>query len=144
MRVCDLAEKPREKALLQGVQSLNDAELLTLFIESGSKNASAFDLACRILSLCNGVSHLCDLSLSQLTALSGIKQAKAIRLLAAVELARRIRFSKDEDVHTIQSAKDVYYYLEKLVRFEKQEHFIALYLDAKHRVIHHKIILPAV
>lgn len=137
MKVKELAEKPREKALLQGVAALNDAELLTLLIESGTKKASAFELAHEVLSKCGGIAHLPSLSLANLTALPGIKEARAIRILAAVELAKRIFLSEEEEVHTIKTAKDIYHYLYHQLRFEKQEHFVALYLDVKLRVIHH-------
>lgn len=140
MKVKALAEKPREKALLEGISALNDAELLTLLIESGSKKASAFDLAHQVLALCQGIARLPSLSFSQLTSLPGIKEARAIRLLAAIELAKRVNFANEEEVEIIKTARDVYHYLEKIMRFEKQEHFVALYLDVKHRVIHYKTI----
>lgn len=140
MKIKELAEKPREKAILNGVSSLSDAEVLSILIESGSRQASAFDLAMQILNLSNGMKQLGSISMADLTSLPGIKQARAIRILAAIELARRIAFHNQEEIHTIGNAKDVYTYLENMLRFETQEKFVALYLDSKHQIIHQKIL----
>lgn len=140
MRISELAEKPREKALLNGLESLSDTELLALLIESGSKNKSAFDLAMEILSQCQGITHLNDLSLAELMSFPGIKQAKALRLLGALEIARRISFASPPSPETIHSAKDIYYRLEKKMVYEQQEHFFAVYLDVKGHIIREKLL----
>ncbi len=140
MKVKDLAERPREKALLQGVQTLNDAELLMLLIESGTRKFSAFDLAHQLLSQCGGITYLTKLSFADLISFPGIKEARAIRILAAIELAKRISLDEQQEVHTITSAKDAYHYLYHHLQFEKQEHFVALYLDTKHHIIHYQYI----
>lgn len=140
MRIKELAEKPREKALLAGIESLTDTELLSLLIESGTPKQSAFELAMHILSEYGGIAHLKELSLSYLIKINGIKKAKAIRLLAAIELAKRVRYSEAEPIHTIRHAKDIYLLLEGNLQFEKQEHFVALYCDTKHQVIRQKTL----
>lgn len=139
MKIQEMGQKPREKALLNGLESLSDAELLTLIIESGSKQYSAFDLSLQILAMCGSMQRLYELSLSQLTQLPGIKKAKAIRILGCIEIAKRMRM--DSDVTTlIKGAKDVFLYLESRLTHEKQEHFMAIYLDTKHHVIREKML----
>jgi len=140
MKIKELAEKPREKALMNGVSSLTDTELLSLLIESGTRQASAFELAMSILSNCQGISHLSELSLAALTSYPGIKEARALRILAAIELAKRVSFSKEKKLHKVESASDVCQYLAKSFQFEKQEHFVALYLDIKHQLLRQKTI----
>lgn len=139
MKIEQMAEKPREKALMNGLSSLSDTELLALIIESGTKQHSAFDLAMHILSMCGSMQRLPELSLAQLTSLSGIKKAKALRILASIEIAKRMQL--EGEVSTcIGSAKDIFLYLENRLMHEKQEHFIAMYLDAKHHIIREKVL----
>lgn len=139
MKIEEMAEKPREKAMLCGLDQLSDTELLALIIESGTKNCSAFELSMKILSMCHSIRGLNELSFSELTSLPGIKKAKALRLLACVELARRMQ-SGTKKTTLISHSKDVFLYFENRYLNEKQEHFIALYLDTKHHVIREKII----
>jgi len=139
VKIEEMAEKPREKALLAGVESLTDTELLSLIIESGTRKASAFDLAMQILAMSGSIHRLPYLSFAQLTSLSGIKKAKAIRLLACIELSKRIRNHQDK-LTKITNAKDIYQYFECRLIYEKQEHFIAVYLDSKHCIIREKML----
>lgn len=139
MKIEQMAEKPREKALKNGLESLSDTELLALIIESGSKQYSAFDLAMQILSMCGSMQRLPELSLAQLTSLSGIKKVKALRILAGIEMAKRMQL-EGEVTTCIKGAKDVFHYLENRLIYEKQEHFIAIYLDAKHHIIREKVL----
>lgn len=139
MKIAEMAEKPREKAMLSGFESLSDAELLALIIESGTKQNSAFDLALKILSECGSIQQIHQLSFAQLTSLSGIKKAKAMRLLGCIEIAKRMRMIAGEN-DIIKTAKDVFLYLENRLMHEKQERFIALYLDTKHHIIREKTL----
>lgn len=139
MKIEEMAEKPREKALMNGFDKLSDTELLALIIESGTRNNSAFELAMKILSMCGSLQQLPHVLFSELTSLPGIKNARALRILACVELAKRMK-SLDVKTTYIGHSKDVFYYLENRMMYEKQENFIALYLDAKHHIIREKIL----
>ena len=92
MKIEQLAEKPREKALRKGFSELSDTELLALVIESGTKNCSAFDLSMKVLSMVGNINQLPQLSLSelknnrsrykkQIDSLSTIDRKKIITLL---------------------------------------------------------------
>lgn len=139
MKIEEMAEKPREKALMNGFDKLSDTELLALIIESGTRNNSAFELAMKILSMCGSLQQLPHVLFSELTSLPGIKNARALRILACVELAKRMK-SLDVKTTYIGHSKDVFYYLENRMMYEKQENFIALYLDAKHHIIRERIL----
>lgn len=139
MKIEQLAEKPREKALRKGFSELSDTELLALVIESGTKNCSAFDLSMKVLSMVGNINQLPQLSLSELKSLPGIKNAKALRILGCIELSKRLQSTTLDQV-VISSNKDVYdFYASQLIH-EKQEHFRAMYLDSKHRVIREKML----
>ena len=97
MKVKDLAERPREKALLQGVQTLNDAELLMLLIESGTRKLSAFDLAHQLLSQCGGITYLTKLSFADLISPDANRQA-ASRCCSGVKREIFRAFSRDTSI----------------------------------------------
>ena len=86
-----LCERPREKMLSAGAQSLSTAELLGVLLRTGTKAENAVDLGRRLLSQSGGnLLTLSSLSLSEICAVNGIKKAKAATLLAAFELGRRL------------------------------------------------------
>ena len=85
-------DKPREKLMLKGKSVLSDAELLAILIGSGSRNESAVGLCQRILkSVDNNLNALGKLSITQLSNFKGIGEAKAISIIAAMEIGRRRR-----------------------------------------------------
>ncbi len=81
---------PREKALRLGLHSLSNAELLCLLIGSGFHETSVLDLSNQLLKKCNGLLGIVDISSTELMEFKGIKKAKALNILAAVELHKRL------------------------------------------------------
>jgi DNA repair protein RadC len=135
--VC-VSQRPRERLLENGVALLSDAELLALLLEQGSKNESVIDLSLRLISS-YGLSSLNSLSIKELTSLKGIGVAKACKVLAAFELSKRVNSGKIVG-KKIESASDVFdYYKDKLGDLKK-EHFYALLLDSKNRIIKEELI----
>ena len=106
-------DRPREKLLLKGKSALSDAELIAILIGSGSASETAVDLSKRILkSLNNQLSELGKLSVKDLTKFKGIGEAKAISIIAALELGRRRKDSEPDKrikITSSQSAFDVLY-----------------------------------
>ena len=106
-------DRPREKLLLKGKAALSDAELIAILIGSGSTSETAVDLSKRILqSLNNQLSELGKLSVKDLTKFKGIGEAKAISIIAALELGRRRKDSEPDKrvkITSSQSAFDVIY-----------------------------------
>jgi DNA repair protein RadC len=111
LRIKDLAieDRPREKLLLKGVTSLSDAELLAILIRSGTQKETAVQISQRILSsISNNLSELGKLSVEELMAFSGIGEAKAVTITAAMELARRKSASQPVDKESILCSRDAY------------------------------------
>jgi DNA repair protein RadC len=130
-------DQPREKLLLKGKQILSDAELIAILISSGNRDESAVELSKRILASVNhNLNALGKLSISQLTIFKGIGEAKAISIVAALELGRRRR---EEDVvvlERITCSKDVFKIMQPIIGELPHEEFWVLYLNNANKVIH--------
>ena len=101
-------DKPREKLMLKGRTALSDAELVAILIGSGSRNESAVSLSKRILaSVDANLNALGKLSLKQLMEFKGIGEAKAITIIAALELGRRRRAEDTLELQKITSVLDI-------------------------------------
>ncbi|MFT5020485.1 MAG: DNA repair protein RadC [Polaribacter sp.] len=129
-------DRPREKLLLKGRAALSDAELIAILIGSGSADETAVGLSKRILySLDNRLSQLAKLSVKDLTQFKGIGEAKAISIIAALELGRRRKdteTSKRIKITGSQSAFDVVYpHLGDL----NHEEFWVIFLNRANEVI---------
>ncbi len=129
------AERPRERLLESGPQALSNAELLAIILRTGTYSESAVHLAGRILSECEGLRHLVNVSIDQLLTIKGIGEAKAVQIQACVELGRRLaRISNHSDTVTIRSPEDAAVYMMDEMRYLQQEHFICLFLNTKNQV----------
>lgn len=139
LNIKDLAEedRPREKMLLKGVNSLSDAELLGILIASGNKDETAVELAQRILhSVSNNLNTLGKLTIKDLVKnFKGIGEAKAITIIAALELGRRRKLSEVEIQPQITSSEDVYQILHPVLADLKHEEVWVLLLNRANRVI---------
>jgi DNA repair protein RadC len=99
-------DKPREKLLLKGNTALSDAELLAILIGSGSRDESAVDLSKRILAAQqNNLNQLARLSISDLKKFKGIGEAKAITIMAALELGRRRRLEEALEIPKVTDSQ---------------------------------------
>ena len=132
MKTLPESERPYEKFLSQGMDSLSDAELLAIIIKSGTKEESSLDIARRLLQgNHNNLLNLYDLSYRDLMKFSGIGQVKAIQLKAVAELSKRI--AKTNSGYTLQMDTPAFianYYMEQL-RHEKEELLICAFFDSK-------------
>jgi len=130
-------DRPREKMLRKGTQSLSDAELLAILIAIGSKNETAVELARRILNECHD--NLNELALLTITDLckrfKGIGEAKAITIMAALELGKRRKMSDVLERKKITSSKDLFELFEpQLVDLPHEEFWLGL-LNGANKVI---------
>ncbi|MEX0813065.1 MAG: DNA repair protein RadC [Chitinophagales bacterium] len=131
------ADRPREKLLLKGKRSLSDAELMAILIGSGNAEDSAIGLCQKILKSCNNDLHeLAGLSVKDLMKFKGIGEAKAISIVAALELGLRRQGSDIAKKPLIKAAADVYQYMSPLLTGLKHEEFWVLYLNRGNKVIH--------
>lgn len=123
------ADRPREKLVEQGRRALTDAELLAILIGSGSREESAVELCRRILhDKGNDLHALSRLSVTELCRYKGIGEAKAISIVAALELGRRRKGRKDEERSVLNSSARVYEYMEHIYNDLPYEEFWVLFL----------------
>jgi DNA repair protein RadC len=130
-------DRPREKLLLKGKQILTDAELIAILIGSGNRDESAVELSKRILaSVDHQLNALGKVSVSQLTTFKGIGEAKAIGIVAALELGRRRREEATVQLARITSSKDIFEIMQPIVGELPHEEFWVLYLNNANKVIY--------
>ena len=133
-----IEENPREKAIVNGIESLSNVELLALVLRTGNKDESVVQLAQRLLKEIGGISQLSHICYADLIALKGIKKAKAIELLSVIEMSKRLK--QKESHESLLSPRDIYDYVKNEMMMLKQEHFVVLCLDIRNRVIKKKTI----
>ncbi len=130
-------DQPREKLLYKGKSALSDAELVAILIGSGSRNESAVDLCKRILQQNNNQLHqLQKQSIQQLMQFKGIGEAKAITIVAALELAKRLQLSETKELTKIGSSADVCKLMQPIIGDLPHEEFWVLLLNNSNKVIY--------
>ena len=129
-------DQPREKLRDKGKATLSDAELLAILIGSGTKNESAVELCKRILaSVDNNLNALGKLSMKQLMEFKGIGEAKAITIIAALELGRRRRSEEALELKKISSSLSVFELMQPIIGELPHEEFWIIYLNNSNKVI---------
>ena len=123
-------DQPREKMIDKGKASLSNAELLAILLRIGKEGMSAVDVARALLdSVGNDLIKLSNLSISDLTQHDGIGEAKAIAIMAALELGKRRRAAEASVVDEVKDSKDAYERFIPKIDDMSQEHFLVLYLN---------------
>jgi DNA repair protein RadC len=136
MRITDLLpeERPRERLLAKGADSLTDAELVAILLRSGIHGKSAVDLARELLTQYGGVTHLLEAG-AELETIKGLGPAKRAQFAAAIELARRALKEELRRNTSLTSPGAVRDYLRLALAGRKEEVFLCIWLDAQHRAI---------
>ncbi len=124
-------ERPRERLLRLGPQALSDAELLAIVIRAGTRDKTALDLARSILADVRTLRGLAARNARELMRMKGVGNAKAVELLAVIEIGRRIEALEDAARPVIHSPADVARHMIPLLRDRSTEVFYLLPLDAK-------------
>lgn len=130
-------DRPREKMLKKGTIALSDAELLAILIGSGSKDESAVELAKRVMAACqHNINELARLTIPELCRqFKGIGEAKAITIVAALELGKRRKTKETLEKKKIGSSIDLFHLFEaNMIDLNHEEFWIAL-LDGANKVI---------
>ena len=131
-----LDDRPREKLIDKGRDSLSDAELLAILLGSGNREETAVDLSKRILqNVNNNLNELSKLSLEQLMQFKGIGEAKAVNIVAGLELGKRRQFEKVGEKSLIKSSQDVYEIMQSQLSDLSHEEFWVLYLNNSNKVL---------
>lgn len=134
-------DRPREKLLSKGKEALSDSELLAILVGTGSGKETALDLAKSILSACrNDLNELAKQSVGQLTKYKGIGNAKAVTIVAAMELSRRRSAGTLPLQSRLQTSKEAARYCQNLLRDHHQEVFMVIFLRTNNSVLDHKIL----
>jgi DNA repair protein RadC len=129
-------DQPREKLLYKGKAALSDAELVAILIGSGNRQESAVDLCKRILANTNNnLSALGKLSIKQLMEYKGIGEAKAISIIAALELGRRRRGEEALEKNKITSSSSVFELMQPVIGELQHEEFWIIYVNNSNKVI---------
>jgi len=132
-------DQPREKLLYKGKATLSDAELLAILIGSGNRDESAVALCKRIFaSVNNNLSDLGRLSIAQLMEFKGIGEAKAITIVAALELGRRRRGEEALEKKKITSSNSVFELMQPIIGELEHEEFWIIFLNNSNKVIDKK------
>ena len=140
IRDIPINERPRERVLNSGVESLSNSELLSIILRCGTKEKSVKDLSLEIMSLVGDMANFKYLTLNKLLTVKGIGYVKAIELISVIELSRRINFGNEKIFIKIGSSLDVFNYYRELFLDKKQELFYCLYLNNKNYVIERKLL----
>ncbi len=133
-------ERPRERLLEIGPSHLSNQELLAILIGSGTRKESVTDLAQRVLIHFEGLLLLKGATIEELTSIRGIGTAKAVQILAAIEMGRRMQQMKPVERYMIRSPEDGADFVMEEMRDLKQEHFICLFLNTKNQVLHRQTV----
>ncbi|MDP1727314.1 MAG: DNA repair protein RadC [Bacteroidota bacterium] len=129
-------DRPREKLVLRGRQFLSNAELLAILIGTGTTDNSAVDLGKRVLQLANNnLNKLGKLSVSELKTIKGIGEAKAIAMIAALELGRRRKEEAAQEVVKITCSLEAYIQFEPILEDLPHEEFWILFLGRNNAVM---------
>lgn len=129
-------ERPRERLLAQGPGTLSDAELLALFLGSGTRGRDAVHTARDLLAAHGPLRRLLELPAARLARLPGLGPARSCTLVAALELAQRHLDARMREGECVgQSAEVAARYLQLRLRARPNEVFVALFLDNRHRLL---------
>ena len=134
-------DRPRERLINFGAESLSNEELLSILLKTGTKDVSVKELARTILNKIGEINKLNEINYHILSSIQGVGSAKACTLLAVVELSKRItRKNASLNNVIIKSADIAFDYFQYIFKDQKQEYFYVIYLDNKKRVIENKLL----
>ncbi|WP_420488112.1 RadC family protein [Gottfriedia acidiceleris] len=128
-------ERPRERLLKFGPGSLSNQDLLAILLRTGTKNESVLKVSNELLLKFDGLRLLMNASVEEISNIKGIGEAKAVQLIAAFELGKRINRLQYDERFSIKSPDDCAKFMMDEMRFLEQEHFVCLYLNTKNQVI---------
>jgi DNA repair protein RadC len=129
------AERPRERLIQLGAEALSAQEILALILGRGVRGESVMITAQKLLGKFGSLQGIADSSVEELSQVNGIGPAKAAQLKAAFELGRRLEGAPREGKAAIKSPEDVVGVVGSTLKGKKKEHFLALLLDTRNRLI---------
>lgn len=142
MKVKDLpvSSQPRERMLKFGVENLSDVDLLSIILRTGTKDANVKEVASSLLSQIGSINNLTNIGIRELSKINGIGSIKAITLISAIELGKRVVNKEIRISMVLANGAVVHEVFKSLFLNETQEKVLAIYLDTKKRLISYKFI----
>ena len=131
---------PRERLAKEGVEAISNQELLAILLRTGTRQASVFEIAQKVLNNLSSLTDLKKMTLQELQSLSGIGRVKAIELQAMIELGHRIHKHETLEMESILSSQKLAKKMQQELGHKKQEHLVALYLNTQNQIIHQQTI----
>lgn len=131
---------PREKALLNGIDCLSNDELLALIIKSGFKGTDVFTLSNNLIEKANGFYNLLTLTYEELIDVKGISNAKALEILAILEICKRLSSINTISESELSSPNKIVEWLRFNVGFKNIEEFLVIFLNAGGKIIKSEIL----
>ena len=140
IRDVHIADRPRERMIRQGAESLSNQELIAILLRTGTRKESVLVLANRILSSFDKIQDLKDATIEEFMTVKGVGEAKAVQLLAAAEIGKRLYRKHSEGRYTVRSPEDAAAFLMTDMSSLTQEHFVVLFLNVKNEILHKQTI----
>lgn len=138
-------DRPRERLIKYGVENLSNEELIAIILKTGSKKNSVKELANNVLCKIKDIRELKNMRINNLIDIEGIGKVKAIELLSAIELGKRVYESNDyKEMISLVEPRYIINYFNYLFKDEKQECFYVIYLDSKNKYIDKKMICKGI
>lgn len=133
-------ERPRERLLAQGAANLSDAELLAIFLRTGTKKLNVVDLARYLLHDFRGLKYLLEADFDTFKQYPGLGSAKFCQLQASLELSKRYLKQSLELERAFTNPDQVKLYLKTLLSQQKREQFLVLFLNSQHQLLHSEVL----
>ncbi|MBT5231042.1 MAG: DNA repair protein RadC [Methylococcales bacterium] len=127
--------QPREKLITRGSESLTDAELLAIFLRTGTRDRNAVELASDLLQKFGGLHKLLTADFPTLTGVKGLGSAKFAQLQAGLEIGRRFLEAQLEHTNVLNNPDDTKKYLQAHLKHHQHEVFACLFLDSQNQII---------
>jgi len=131
-------ERPRERFMKFPIESISNVELIAILLKTGSKEESVIELSKKILYRFRDLKNLSKASISELKEIKGIGEVKAIELLSAMELGKRIQEEPYKELKALTSPNEIYHFMKGELENKDQEEFVVLYLNTKGKLIFKK------
>lgn len=142
MRIKDMptTEKPRERLMHYGVENLSNTDLLSIILRTGIKEMNVKEVSENILKTVGNLNNFNNIGIRELSNIKGVGNIKAITILAAIELGKRVNNKEITLKMCLNNTKKVHDAFKRYFQKIKQEKLMAIYLDTKKRLISYKVI----
>lgn len=136
----DIKEQPRERLLEYGVENLSNSDLISIILRTGTKDVNVKEVANNILKTISNINELSDIGIRELSNIKGVGKVKAITLLAAIELGKRVNNKEIVLKMKLNNSKEIHDSFKIYFKNLNQEKLLGIYLDNKKRLISYKIL----